>query len=363
MDSPRSQFITALEYFWNGWASARKDILLIVCGSATSWIVKKLLRNHGGLHNRLTDQINLKPFTLGECQQYAREANLGFTRRQIMETYMILGGVPFYWSLLKSNLSMDQNIDALFFSEGPNNLRHEYEELYASLFTNPEPYMKIIEALSQKGVGLTRDEILKTTNLSSNGDFSRQLQELEWSGFIRRYQALDKTVKESLYQLIDNFTLFYHSFMAHAPRRSSNFWVSSANRHARDTWEGLAFERVCLLHVEQMKAKLGISGIMTEEYSCSLDSDPSKGISKVQIDLIINRADDTINLCEMKFWNGELVITAAEQERIERRQNSLAAATGYKKAILVTVVTPFGVKRNIHSGVAQCVITMDDLFG
>ena len=186
LDPPKSDFLSALEYFWNGWATARKDIILIVCGSATSWIVEKIINNHGGLHNRLTKRIKLNPFTLKECEAFSNSRNLALNRAQIVEAYMIIGGIPYYWNYIKKGQSIAQNVDNLFFKEG-GELRDEFDMLYASLFKNPEGYIKIVTALGKKKAGMSRNEIIAATKLTDNGTLTRMLNELEWCGFIRKY--------------------------------------------------------------------------------------------------------------------------------------------------------------------------------
>lgn len=361
MDTPRSKFISGLEHFWNSWASARKDILLIVCGSATSWIVNKLINNHGGLHNRLTNKILLQPFTLAECSRFSEANKLGMSRYQIMENYMIMGGIPFYWSLLKRELSMAQNIDALFFT--PNEgLSHEFEQLYASLFNNPVPYMQIVTALASKNKGLTRDEIVQTSGLPTGGDLSRQLAELEWCGFIRKYNSIDKRIKNTLYQLIDNFTLFYFQYIHGKKSNDEHFWTNSIDTALHRTWSGLAFERVCLQHIKQIKAALGIAGVLTNVYSWQTDTHQAQSIGKTQIDLLIDRNDGVINLCEMKFSSQEYAISEDEEMKIRRRRGNFLDATKTKKAVHITFVTPYGIKKNAHAGIAQNQVQMNDLF-
>ncbi|MDE6714901.1 MAG: ATP-binding protein, partial [Muribaculaceae bacterium] len=248
MDTPKSNFISGLEHFWNAWALARKDILLIVCGSATSWIVNKLINNRGGLHNRITNKIKLNPFTLSECEQFAKANCLEMSRYQVVECYMIIGGVPFYWSLLKKELSMAQNIDTLFFNPDAEGLTHEYDQLYASLFTHPKPYMQIVEALTNKNKGLTRDEIIRVGGVPTGGDLTRYLDDLEWCGFIRKYNCIGKRAKDSIYQLMDNFTLFYFQYMKGNKYNDTHFWTNNIGSALHRTWCGLAFERVCLQH-------------------------------------------------------------------------------------------------------------------
>jgi hypothetical protein len=362
MDTSRSNFISGLEHFWNSWASARKDILLITCGSATSWIVNKLINNHGGLHNRLTNKILLQPFTLAECEQYSTRNDLGLSRYQIVENYMIMGGIPFYWSMLKRELSLAQNIDSLFFNKNTEGLSHEYEQLYASLFNNAEPYMQVVTALAKKSKGLTRDEIAKSTVLKTGGDLTRYLNELEWCGFIRKYNCIGKQSKDALYQLIDNFTLFYFQYMKGNKNNDSHFWSNSIGSALYRTWSGLAFERICLQHIEQIKSALGISGVLSNVYSWRTEANEDKGIDKAQIDLLIDRNDGVINLCEMKFSEQEYAITQDEEMKLRRRRGNFIDATKTKKAVHITLVTPYGIKSNIHSAVAQNQICMEDLF-
>ena len=362
MDTPRSNFISGLEHFWNSWASARKDVLLIVCGSATSWIVNKLINNHGGLHNRLTNKILLHPFTLFECEQYSEVNKLGLSRYQIVENYMIMGGIPFYWSLLKRELSLAQNIDNLFFNQDVDGLTHEYEQLYASLFNNPEPYMQIITALSKKKKGLTRDEIVKYSGIPTGGDLSRFLNELEWCGFIRKYTIIGKRSKDAIYQLIDNFTLFYFQFMQGNKNNDSHFWSNNIGSSLYRAWSGLAYERVCLQHISQIRASLGISGVLSNVYSWRTEGDENKGIDKTQIDLIIDRNDGVINLCEMKFSEQEYAITDDEEMKLRRRRGNFMEATKTRKTVHITLITPFGLKPNSHSAIAQNEISIHDLF-
>lgn len=362
MDTPRSNFISGLEHFWNSWASARKDIVLIVCGSATSWIVNKLINNHGGLHNRLTNRILLRPFTLSECEQYSEANRLGLSRLQMVENYMIMGGVPFYWSMMRRELSMAQNIDALFFSDEVEGLTHEYQQLYASLFNNPEPYMNVVSALAKKTKGLSRDEISQLTQISSGGELSKLLNELEWCGFIRKYNGFGKQAKDALYQLIDNFTIFYFQYIKGNNNNDSHYWTNNIGSALHRAWSGLAFERVCLQHVTQIKKALGISGVLSNVYSWRTEADRDKGIDKTQIDLLIDRNDGVINLCEMKYSEQEYVITEDEEAKLRRRRGTLIEVTNTKKAVHITIVTPYGLKRNAHSSIAQNEVTLDHLF-
>ncbi|MDY0267230.1 MAG: ATP-binding protein, partial [Methanimicrococcus sp.] len=251
MDTPRSGFLPALEYFWNGWASSRKDILLIVCGSATSWMTNNLLKNRGGLHNRVTQKMYVAPFTLKECELYFKEKNIAMSRYQIAESYMVLGGVPFYLSLLDKNLSLAQNIDQLCFS--PHGiLKDEFSNLYASLFKNSQNHIKIIEALSKKTKGMTQSELSDMTKISDGGGLVKILDELEQCGFIRKYHTFGQK-KGYLYQLIDFYTLFYYKFIKDNAYFDEIFWLNSIDSAQHRSWSGFAFEQVCISHTRQMK--------------------------------------------------------------------------------------------------------------
>jgi hypothetical protein len=270
-----------LEHFWNGWAAWQKNILLIACGSAASWIIDKLLNNHGGLHNRVTRQIYLRPFTLSDCEAYYQKQHLEMSHHEMVENYMIFGGIPYYLSLMQKEYSMAQNVDNLLFSESTT-LKNEFQNLYASLFKKSENHIKIVEALSSKTKGLTRDEIINVTQLSNGGSFNRILIELELSGFIRRYRCYEKKIRQSLYQLVDFYTLFYFNFLKDNTF-DEHYWTNFIENARHRAWSGYAFEQVCLSHLPQIKQKLGISGVLTNTYSW-ISNNKENG---AQIDLVI----------------------------------------------------------------------------
>ena len=360
LDTPRSGFLSALEAFWNGWASFRKDIVLVVCGSATSWIVKKIIRNKGGLYNRVRTRIKLFPFTLAECESYANsELHLGYGRREIMECYMALGGVAYYWSLLRRRLSPAQNFDALFF--GPQDgLRTEYDELYRSLFRNPLRYMEVVELLGTRRIGYTRDEMIRGLGAVSGGDLTKILADLEECGFVRKYMPSGQGKNGGVYQLVDSYTLFYFSFVKGNTARDGDFWQHSVGDGRLNAWRGFAFERVCLSHVAQIKAALGISGVRTEAYSLRVS--PDENGRGAQIDLLIDRRDGIVNLCEMKYVNGKYSITVDESERIRNRIEAARKLFGKNRTIHLTMITQDGIVRSPNSWDVQSVITLDDLF-
>jgi predicted AAA+ superfamily ATPase len=360
MDTPRCDLIAALESFWNGFAQARRDVLLIVCASATSWMLSKVIHNKGGLYNRLTEQIGLKPFSLLECEEMVKAEGLAMNREQILQYYMIFGGIPFYWGFLKKGLSLSQNVDSILFArEAP--LKDEFRYLYASIFRKPEQYLTLIETLSKKKVGMTREELIKESGIANSGDLSAKLDELESCGFIRKYNAFGMKKKNAVYQLTDCFTLFYYRFLVDEPT-DEHFWSNQLNTPALNTWMGQAFERVCLDHVPQIKQRLGISGVYTDVNSWYCKADPDKGVFGSQIDLLIVRKDQVINLCEMKYSSAEYTVTERVDKSIREKINDLQICTGTRYAIHPTMVTPYGIVENSYSGNVQAVITMDDLF-
>lgn len=359
MDTPRSNFISAFEHFWNGWASARKDIVLIICGSATSWIINKVINDHGGLHNRVTKQIALQPFTLKECEMFAQSKGLEMSRHQLAECYMVFGGIPYYWSLLEKGLSLAQNIDKIIFAKN-GKLSNEFNQLYASLFKSPEQYIDIVTALGKKKAGMTREEIIAATDKYSNGALSKVLDELEYCGFIRKYNGFDKKSKQAIYQLIDNYTLFYFKFIQQNENNDEHFWSASIDSAMHRAWSGLAFERLCMAHTQQIKAALGIAGVLSNVYSWRKEADETS--DGAQIDLLIDRKDQVVNLCEMKYSLSEFVIDAEYEQKLRNKKSAFINATNTRKAVHLTMVTTFGIKANAHSGIVQNEITLEDLF-
>ena len=357
LDTHKSGFIAALEHFWNGWASTRTDIMLIVCGSATSWMINKLIKNKGGLHNRITKQLYIQPFTLAECEEYFKENKIEMSRLQMVESYMILGGIPYYLSLMQKGKSLAQNIDTLCFSKY-GELSKEFENLYASLFKKSENHIKIVEALSKKAKGLSRDELLRETKLTNGGTFSKNLEELEQCGFICRYKSLATKSKYDLYRLVDFYTLFYLKHIRPNRNADGSYWSHTTDSPKHRAWSGYAFEQVCLWHIKQIKVKLGISGILTKTASWK----SQHSADGAQIDLLIDRNDGVINLCEMKYSNSEFTIEKSYDHNLRNKIDTFSRESKTKKAIHLTMVTTFGVRKNAYSGFVQSEVTMNDLF-
>lgn len=359
LDTPKSNMLSALEHFWNSWASARKDIVLIVCGSATAWIQKKILNNYGGLHNRVTLKMRIQPFSLGECEQYMQSRGFALSRKEITVGYMAMGGIPYYWSLMKKQFSLDQNIDHLFFKDDAP-LQNEYNALYASLFKFPEPYMKVVIALSDVKGGMLRSEIIKRAKLSDNQTFSDVLKDLEQCGFIRKYMALGKKTRGAFYQLIDNYTLFYLNFVKQNTEKDEHFWTNSIDTPIIESWCGLAFERVCLWHIPQIKVALGIQGVNSSVYSWR--TTPNELHDGAQVDLLIDRKDGVINLCEMKFSDDEYAFDSNQERKLRNRRTAFKLDTKTTKSVHITLVTTYGLRKNSHSNIVQSVVNLDNLF-
>ena len=360
MDTPKCDLMMALENFWNSFASARKDVVLIICSSATSWILNNVVHNKGGLHNRVTDKIALQPFNLNECEKFLDSKNISMDYYDILEGYMALGGVPYYWDFIQRDKSMTQNINLLFFEKDAF-LKGEFDYLYASVFKKPEDYIKIVTALGKKKIGMTRGEIAKETGITANGAFTKKLEELESCGFVRRYHEYGKKNMGAVIQLIDNYTLFYFKFLETAPT-DSKFWEKSIDSPSRRAWMGLAFERVCLQHSEQIKKKLGILGVLTDESAWNCTSDSNNGIYGSQVDLVIDRKDRVVNLCEMKYAQNEYEITKDYETKLREKVSDFRNITKTKSAINLTIVTTYGLKNNKYSGRVHSVVTASDLF-
>ncbi len=359
MDTPRSGFIKAFELFWNSWAAEQEKLKLIVCGSATTWMISQLLGNKGGLHNRVTRRIKLAPFTLAETESYLKSQGIVWNRYQIAEAYMIMGGTPYYLQKLQKKFSLSQNIDQLFFSENAE-LRDEYKFLFRSLFNDSTIYRNTIELLSKKAKGMTRTEMKVALKLPDGGAFTEVLENLCNCDFIRKYSAFGKKERDVLYQLSDFYILFYLRFIKNYNGQDRSLWSNMIDSATRRTWSGYSFEQLCLHHISQIKGALGISGIQSGV--CSWTTPTSDNNRGAQIDLVIDRKDQIVNLCEMKYSTNEYEISKRYNEEMQERRELFRKHTKTKKALHLTMVTTYGIKDNAYSGMVQNQITLDDLF-
>ena len=359
-DTPCSGFLKAFELFWNGWATSRKDILLVICGSATTWIVNEILRARGGLHNRVTRQIPLAPFTLKECEEFANYKHLGFDRRQILECYMAFGGVAYYWSLLQEGQSAAQNIDRLFFGTA-DEMRNEFDRLFASLFKSPTRHLEVVKLLGLKKNTMTRDEIVAALREKSSGDISKCLEELSQCGFLHVCRLIGRKKKGALYQLIDPYSLFYLKFVKPWHGNDERHW--SLNYHAARTnsWRGQAFERICLMHSRQIKKAIGIQGVEADVYSWRWTPSSCADIG-VQIDMLIDRADGIVNLCEIKYSDEKYLLDKTEDAKIRHRADVFRRESGVKKAVQPVLIAANGVAPSKYLGNILFTVDGDALF-
>lgn len=357
MDTPKSDFVSALENFWNGWANMRDDIVLVACGSATSWMVDKLLHNQGGLFNRITQKLYLRPFKLSEMEQYLDEKHFGWNRYQIAQCYMILGGIPFYLTLLNPKLSLLSNIDELFFADAHAMLRTEYNELYSTLFKRPDNYLAVIRMLTERKEGFTRKEISEKTKLGGAA-LSKILSDLEQCDFIFSYARYGNAKNNAIYRIKDFYTLFYYKYVNGIDTKDSLRWTHLSSTPLVSSWQGFSFELLCLLHLDEIKKALGIDRILNDA-SAWRSKQPEQN---TQIDLVIERADHNINLCEMKFSSGMYAIDKGYEQKLRERMSIFQAETMTRCSTRITMVTTYGVLQNKHSGIVNDEVLLDDLF-
>ena len=358
MDTPRSKFLMAFEHFWNTWGAWHDRVMLIVCGSATSWMLDNLINSKGGLYDRLTWQIKLSPFTLGECKEFFNAKNVMLSTYDIVECYMILGGIPYYLNYLQRGKSIAQNIDLLFFDRNAK-LASEFQRLFGSLFVNPDDYMKIVRLLAERHTGYTRDEITSKLGMTSGGTFTRMLESLVASDFIVSYHPFGINQKEIRYKLSDSFCLFYLRFVDGHRRQDESFWLHHQNAPQLNAWRGLAFEQVCFAHVSKIKKALGVEGVASSESALIIRGDEEK--KGAQIDMLIVRDDRVVNLCEMKFLSKAFEPKTEDEQTLRERIATVQELLSFKHTVHLTLVTTVGLKANAHSGVFQHIITIDQL--
>ena len=364
MDTSKSLFIKAFSYFWNSWASTRSGLTLIVCGSATSWMIDKIIGDKGGLYGRVSRSIYLAPFNLHEVEQFlTQKKGIVWNRYQIIEAYMILGGIPYYLDLLEKELPFDQNIDELFYrNDAP--LRTEYDFLFRSLFKSASIYRQVVEVLATKNKGLTLKEIKETITDYNGGALTSALNNLSRCDFIRRYSSFGKKERDSIYQLTDLFSLYYLKFVAGHSGLDEHYW-SNLKESARNAWAGYAFEQVCLHHISQIRSKLSIKGVLTNICTWSspkhIDKDGTEWPG-VQIDLLLCRGDHIIDICEMKYCKDLFTVTGEYEKHLRERTNAFVQLTKTRDATHTILVTTYGLKQNMYSGSIYATITMDDLF-
>lgn len=360
LHTPRSGFMQAFENFWNMWASKEKNIVIVICGSAAAWMIKNVINNKGGLYNRVTRKIRLMPFTLGEAEQFLKERKIKLDRYQLVQLYMVMGGVPHYLKMVEKGESAMQAIDRVCFTKD-GFLNDEFKNLFNSLFDGALNHMKVIKALAKQRNGLSRNEIIATCHLKSGGGTSQILEELSESGFIEIFIPYGKMAKDSIYKLVDEYTLFYTKFIEQGKIKGLGSWAKFSQKPSWISWSEYAFESICMKHIKQLKIALGIEGVHTEQYMWRYN--PKQGEVGAQIDLIIDRQDRCVNLCEMKFSINEFEITKSYANELQTKMNVFSQKSKSRKTLLLTMVTTNGVKNiSNYVGLIQNEVKMDDLF-
>ena len=356
----KSNFIRAFEHFWNSWASKYPNLTVVICGSAASWMIRNIVNNKGGLHNRVSIRMRLMPFSLNETEAYLKSRSVNLDQYQILQLYMAMGGVPQYLKAVQRGESVLQVTDRICFTKH-GALKDEFKILYESLFDNASHHMAVIRLLSGISKGMTRNEIITNSSLSSGGTTSKVLTELEESGFITAYIPFEKNSKEIVYRLTDEYSLFYLKFIEKTKATGEGTWERLSESSSWRSWSGYAFEAICLKHVMQIKKALNIATIYTEESVWR--HVPGKGQPGAQIDLLLDRKDHCMNLCEMKYSIEEFTINKKYAEELAQKKSVFIARTKTKKTIFLTMITTYGVLRNPYSKtLVQSEVTMDALF-
>jgi uncharacterized protein len=361
IDTKKSDFMMGLEFFWNAWASVQNNILLIVCGSAASWMINNLIHNTGGLYNRVTERLRIEPFTLYETELFFGSKNIVLDRYQIIQLYMVMGGIPFYLDHVEHGKSAMQNIEHLCF-KNDGKLRKEFSFIFASLFRNPHKHETVLQTIFDSGGALTREELLGASSFTSGGNISKVLGELEESGFITVFPKFGSQKTNMVYVISDFYTNFYLKFIRNAGQYEPNMWMNNLDNPAYRAWSGLAFEHVCFAHIAQIKMALGIAGVSSSTYSWYTKGDgETKGS---QIDLVIDRRDQVINLFEIKYSIHPVTVTKAYDTVLRHKiQSFKEGAAVNTKSVFLTLLTTHGLTENEYSrSCIQNELTMHDLF-
>ncbi len=358
-DTHRSGFLNAFGFFWNSWA-VKNNVVVVICGSAASWMIQKVVHNKGGLYNRLTKRIYLRPFSLHETELYIQLKNLNLNRYQITQLYMTLGGIPHYLKEIKRGESVAQSIDRICFDSN-GILYDEFGQLYPSLFDNADNHIAIIRALATKSMGMTRLEIINATKLTNGGGLTTTLEELSQSGFITEYQPFERVKRETIYRLTDEYSLFYLKFIEPMKTEGAGTWQSFEKTPAYNTWSGYAFESICMKHIPEIKKALGISGVFTT--TSSFYSKGKDGMAGCQIDLLIDRNDNIINICEIKWANKEYTLTKSYATELRIKSALFEHYTGTKKKPYITFISTYGLMPNEqNSSIIDKEVTLEALF-
>ncbi len=359
VNAPRSGFVQLLAHFWNDYLSKEPHFLLVICGSATSWISKNIINDPGGLHNRVTEIIHLRPFTIAETKSFLANNGLSLSNLELAKTYMALGGVPFYLETLRKGESFPVGIERICFS--PNGiLKNEYHNLYQALFNNSSLHQAIVAALAERPKGLSNKDILSITGRQPTGSYRRALQELILSDFVLECTPFQRKKRDSVYRLVDEYSVFYHHFIKGNRKYTPGIWQQLAASQSYKTWAGYAFENLCHKHIESIKKALNIAAVYAEISSLYIPGSAKQ--EGFQIDLLIDRKDDCINLCEIKFHSGPYILDKSEYQRLLEKKQRFLAYTGTRKQVFLTMITNFSLARNQYSDeIVDVALSLDQL--
>jgi hypothetical protein len=366
MATHRSGLVPAIDYLWNARLSKLPNLVWVLCGSAASFMLDRLINAKGGLHNRITHRLRLDPFQLSDTRDFLASRGLRRGTAQTLELYMALGGVPYYLLQVPRGASAAQAIGQICF-ERSGQLSDEFARLFSSLFDDSGEHEKLIRAVAKRRAGVLRDELISLAGLKSGGRVSRRLDELEAAGFLARFVPYGKTKRDTSYRLIDEYCLFYLSWIEPAPTSSFStsgvkYWQAKAGSPGFRAWAGYAFEGICLKHSAEIQAALGIDTMAnvvgTWRYA------PASGTSDrgAQIDLLFDRPDGVINLCELKYAADEFVLTKAYAKELVEKVEIFKRRSKAKKDVLVTLVTTHGLKPGLwNDEVIDSVVTVDEM--
>ncbi len=343
VNTVKSSFLQLLAHLWNDFLSKENNYILVVCGSSTSWITKKIIRDKGGLHNRLTDIIRLKPFTIQETKAFLNYKGIHMTNQQVIETYMIMGGIPYYLNDIRRGESIAVAVERMCFMDD-GILKSEYDNLYKALYDNPQDHEMIVTTLATSRTGLTRQEIINKSKVLAGGPYQRAMEDLLLSGFVTEEVTFGNKKKGSIYRLNDEYSIFYHRFIKSNKKYVSGIWLQISASQTYKIWTGYAFENLIYNHISTIKSALGIASVFTEISAINVMGTKEK--DGYQIDLIIDRKDATINICELKYYNAPFEIDKKYAEVLRNRKQKFIMHTGTRKQVFTTMITNLGIIEN-----------------
>ena len=368
MAGQNARLLQSLDYYWNHYWSNDPRIKLIICGSSASWIIDNIVNNEGGLHNRLTQKIALEPFNLSQTADFLKDKGISLSKKHIVDLYMCMGGIPYYLSKIEKGISATQIIESLAFTK-QGFLLEEFDNLFSSLFKNSELYIDIIKTIAVHRYGVIQNELLERVgkNLVGKGGVDK-LKALKDTGFIMDFISLFHIEKGRYYKLIDNYSLFYLYWIEPVKntllKKSlvNGYWDKIKTKSEWHSWSGLAFEAICYEHLPEITKALELSPTSvpgTWRYVSKKNSD-EKG---AQIDLLFDRDDDAITICEIKYSDKPFVITKEYAMKLEQKLEIFKKITRTSKQLFLVFISANGIKSNQYSEkLVTKVITIDDLF-